>query len=255
MSKIKIIDESGDKKYFTIVPNYILNHSTLWDREVYIQMKRITGEGGTCWTSQSTLAKQCGISINRLKKSLKYLIEHKWIKLLGTRDVETKGGIQEVNKYSVADLWKMNADFYEAKGVSQKDIPITKGVSPKEQRGITGEAKGVSPGDDKEEHREEDPLNKNATRGVAGSVFSLEGELKKLKTDPKRHIQLIGEYLEEKDVSIKSCEQLKVAIKRHARAAVELAKFSDEQIGKATEIAEKEYPSYTLETLTKILTR
>jgi hypothetical protein len=73
MSKISISDDSGDKKYFTIIPNYILNHSTLWDREVYIQMKRITGEDGTCWTSRNTLAKQCGMSPRRLDKSLKYL--------------------------------------------------------------------------------------------------------------------------------------------------------------------------------------
>ena len=165
--KLKIIDDSGDKKYFTMIPNYILNHSTLWDREVYIQMKRITGENGTCWTSQKTLAKQCGISINRLKKSLKYLVEHKWIKQIGTKEVITNGGFQEVNEYKVADLWKLNVDYYEAKGVSPCDIPSTKGVSPKSQRGITGEAKGVSPCDDKEEPREEEPF-KNTSNEVAG---------------------------------------------------------------------------------------
>lgn len=150
MTQINIIDESGDKKYFTIIPNYILNHSTLWDREVYIQMKRITGEEGTCWTSQKTLAKQCGISINRLKKSLSYLLEHKWIRQIGKKNISTNGGIQEVNEYRVADLWKLNVDFYETKGIAQEDTPL-EGVSRKEQRGVTTEVKGVSPSDDKEE--------------------------------------------------------------------------------------------------------
>ena len=166
--KIKIKDESEDKKYFTIIPNYILNHSTLWDREVYIQMKRITGEDGTCWTSQKTLAKQCGISINRLKKSLKYLLECKWIKQIGVKKITTKGGEQEVNEYSVANLWKLNMGFYETKGVSREDIPITKGVSRDDQRGITAEAKGVSRDDDKEERREEERREEEQKSNATG---------------------------------------------------------------------------------------
>ena len=46
MENINLQDKSGDKDYFTIIPNYVLNHSALWDREVYIQMKRIAGENG-----------------------------------------------------------------------------------------------------------------------------------------------------------------------------------------------------------------
>jgi hypothetical protein len=76
-NKIKFEDESGDKEFFTIIPNYVLNHSSQCDRDVYIQIKRITGESGECYMSQKNLAKQCGISVNRLKKSLDYLIEHK----------------------------------------------------------------------------------------------------------------------------------------------------------------------------------
>ena len=40
------------RKYFTQVPNYILDNLTIWEREVYIQIKKIAGEDGTCWTSQ-----------------------------------------------------------------------------------------------------------------------------------------------------------------------------------------------------------
>lgn len=160
--KTKITDESGDKKYFTIIPNYILNHSTLWDREVYIQMKRITGEDGTCWTSQKNLANQCGISVNRLKKSIQYLIENQWIEFVGTKPTESSGGTQETKEYKVIDLWEKNIQFYKDKGVSSNDTPITKGVSRDAQRGITSEAKGVSPSDDKEEPiLKKNPINKN----------------------------------------------------------------------------------------------
>ena len=148
---MEIQDGSNDRKYFTIIPNYILNHSTLWDREVFIQMKRIAGEDGTCWTSQKTLSKQCGISVNRLKKSLNYLLEHKWIKAVGTKRVSTTGGTQQVNEYKIVDLWKLNINFYEDKGVSPDATPSNKGVSQDDTKGYHENIKGVSPGDDKEE--------------------------------------------------------------------------------------------------------
>ena len=85
--------------------------------------------------------------------------------------------------------------------------------------------------------------------------FVLSEELGKLKTDKKRHIQLIGEYLEEKKIPLHSKDEIQEAIKRHTRAAVSLSKFTDDRIGWATGKAEKDYPEYTLETLIKILTR
>lgn len=87
------------------------------------------------------------------------------------------------------------------------------------------------------------------------SIFDLEKELQKLKKDKKRHIQLIGEYLEEKKVPLASYDEIQIAISRHCPAAIKLAKFTDDRIGWATGVAMKEYPAYTLETLVKILTR
>lgn len=182
MSKINIQDQSGDKKYFTIIPNYILNHSTIYDREVYVQMKRIAGEHGTCWKSQASLAKQCGISINRLKKSITYLVEHGWIKKIGTKEVKTRGGGQAVNEYIIADLWKMNSDFYDGGGVSPYDIP-NKGVSPKTQRGITKTPKGVSPEGYKEEPIKEEPIKEEHT-------FSIFWKEYPNKTNKKKSIEL-----------------------------------------------------------------
>lgn len=131
--QIRVEDESGDRKYFTIVPNYILNHSTAWERDVYIQMKRIAGEKGTCWTSRTTLAKQCGMSVDRLKKSLKYLVEHKWIELLGKKTIKTAGGTQQVNEYRIVDLWHLNNIFYQ--GGSPDNLPYPKGGRQTAERG------------------------------------------------------------------------------------------------------------------------
>lgn len=111
--KFEIQDNSGDKKYFTIIPNYILNHSTANDQALYLQMKRIAGDGGTCEAGYRYFTKQLGIGFKGYQKSLRYLIDHEWITFIGKKEVETKGGIQSVNVYKVNNLWKKNIEFYE----------------------------------------------------------------------------------------------------------------------------------------------
>lgn len=178
MSKIKIQDDSGDKKYFTIIPNYIFNHSTIWDREVYCQMKRIAGEEGTCFMSINNLKKRCGIGTERLKKSITYLIEHNWIDFLGKKDVSTKGGIQQVSEYKINDLWKMNIDFYKNKGGSPQEA-----LPNESERGVAVDLKGGSPQAHKKNHSKEEPYTKEEQIFLLSefkNVSLKEGELKKL---------------------------------------------------------------------------
>lgn len=85
--------------------------------------------------------------------------------------------------------------------------------------------------------------------------FSFKEYLKKMHNDKKRHIQVIAFFLEEKGIKLDSEGQVKVAIKRHSRAAVQLAEFNDKQIVWACGKAKKDYPDFTIETLVKILTR
>ena len=95
-----------------------------------------------------------------------------------------------------------------------------------------------------------------ASPSATPSVFNLKEEITKLKESKQRHIQLIGEFLEEKGVALENATQLKRAIGRHLRAARELADFSDKQIAKASEQAQDEYPKiWQLETLIKLITK
>lgn len=182
--KINIKDDSGDRKYFTIIPNYIFNHSTIWDREVYCQMKRIAGEDGTCWTSRNTLARQCGISVDRLKKSIKYLVEHKWIENIGKREVSTKGGKQEVNEYRICDLWDTNNSFYQEKykGGSSETLPL--GGSSGLERGVVEEAKGGRQATPNKNHTKEELIIKEEPTRLSefNNVLLKENELDKLKS-------------------------------------------------------------------------
>ncbi len=129
--------------YFTMVPNYILNHSSAIDQALYLQMKRFAGEkngGGNCAASHRTLMKKLKIGHPVLKRSLKYLLDHKWIEELGTRKVQTEGGIVEVQVYRVNDIWKLNADYYQgvAKSTHLSEVLLSS------NGGVAENAQGVA---------------------------------------------------------------------------------------------------------------
>lgn len=95
----------------------------------------------------------------------------------------------------------------------------------------------------------------NIIPAEASSVFSLKEEIKKLEDSPRRDLNVIALYLEERKPDLKTKEQLQVAIKRHLRSAKTLAPFSDEQILKGVEKAKRQTPEWTIETITKMLTK
>ncbi len=165
MNQIKLKDNSGDKDYFTIIPNYIVNHSTANDQALYMQMKRYAGDSGLCWTSKKTLMEKLGIGMVALNKSIKYLLDHKWITHEGEKKVMTTGGEQKVGVYSINNIWKMNSDHY-SKGYA-RTTPL---LSKKGQRVCQNESKGYA----------ETAPKKNYILKEEGS-FSLKGEETKKK--------------------------------------------------------------------------
>lgn len=124
-ANIGITDESQDRKYFTIVPNYILNHSTANDQALYLQMKRAAGENGMCYITQKHLCERLGIGKIKLQKSLEYLIKHKWIAFIGTTESKTK----PINTYKVNDIWKLNTEYYQEQKISSESAQ-----SPNQQK-------------------------------------------------------------------------------------------------------------------------
>jgi len=134
--KLVLKDDSGDRNYFTIIPNYILNHSTANDQALYLQMKRLAGEKGRCLAGYRYFTKHLGIGNVAIKESIKYLTEHKWITYIGKTKVKTASGEQLTNTYKVNNVWKRNAEYYQGvsetdhhKGVSETDHLPTQGVS------------------------------------------------------------------------------------------------------------------------------
>jgi len=111
--KYKFEDETQDRKYFTIVPNYILNHSSATDKALYIDIKRAAGENGRCFMTEETMCNRNGIGKKQLHKSLKYLLDHKWIKFVGMTPAKTR----PIKTYIILDIWKKNVDFYQDKKI------------------------------------------------------------------------------------------------------------------------------------------
>ena len=109
----KYFDESGDKKYFTIIPNYIANHSTANDQSLYFQMKRIAGDEGLCEAGYRYFISKMGVGYKAFKKSRNYLLKKKWISYMGKKKIMTSGGEQMVDCYKVNDIWKINNNFYK----------------------------------------------------------------------------------------------------------------------------------------------
>ena len=105
----KYIDKSGDKKYFTQIPNMIINHSTAYEQSLYLVMKRIAGEGGSCYASLNFLAGKMGVHKTTISKTITKLLKRKWVTEMSKTKV--KGGYTRT--FVIIDLWPRNIKEYK----------------------------------------------------------------------------------------------------------------------------------------------
>ncbi len=83
--------------------------------------------------------------------------------------------------------------------------------------------------------------------------WTLEKYLSLLRTDPNRHIRIIGYYIKEANLKIPSKLVAERILKRCLRSARELQEYQDEDIKRAFETVKRTYPDWTLETIIKTL--
>jgi len=122
-------NKSNDWKYFTIIPNWILDNLPIYDAMLYIHIKRIAGENGQCWASMRYLAQKMKVSLGQIYKSLQNLTELGLIKFVGTKKVKRRPR----NVYQIVDIWKLNVDYY-------KDIHKT---NEKSEKNIENQSKVI----------------------------------------------------------------------------------------------------------------
>lgn len=152
-NKFKILDKSGDHKYFTIIPNYIVNHSTPYEQAIYLYLKRIAGENGTCWSSAKEISKKLGCSRNTVAKYKDRLVKRGWIEIVGKR-----GKTKPTDEYRIVDLWKLNTDHYSKKESSTTEQSKDSSTSDKKVQPVNLES---STGGHKEEHSKKEHTKKN----------------------------------------------------------------------------------------------
>jgi len=243
-NQIKIEDHSGDKKYFSQLPHYILNHSTAIDQALYWQMKRYSGETGKCFATQETLMKKMGIGRKAFNKSLKYLLDKGWVKFIG----KTEGRTRPINTYAIVDIWKLNILHYE-------EIPAKRTVSikeeiPAERTGDTGQKSSKIPArrtveeePSKEEHNNNTISDKKVAKvkNKVGLLVDYYFKLKEWDNQPRS-------FYEENGISYG----------RNCRASKDVLTLCDDSLEKAKKMLDKVKDwadinalEWTLETVSK----
>jgi DNA-binding PadR family transcriptional regulator len=215
--KFNIRDESQDKKYFSLVPNYIVNHSTLEERGFYLTLKRIAGEDSRVYYSPKKLAELCGIKKTKLYGLVDKLLNRGWIEIAGS--VPT--GHRPRRTYSIVNIWKQNIDFYE-----ERNKVRSSGITHKV---LTNGQTKSAPTDTEEEPGKENPNDIHAP--LKGERESAKETSKKEKCpNPKGHTECVK--------SIRSVEEefgkkfANFAKQVNALHKLYKAGFTDEQINR-----------------------
>ncbi len=98
-------------------------------------------------------------------------------------------------------------------------------------------------------------LKKEYAATSAAPPFSLQEAIRKMEEDPRRTINIIALYFRERKPDLRTREQAHEAIKRHLRAAKSLVPFTNDQILDGLPRAKRLTGEWTLETLSKVLTK
>ncbi|MBI1866148.1 MAG: helix-turn-helix domain-containing protein [Candidatus Staskawiczbacteria bacterium] len=161
MAKLNIQDESGDKDFFTMLPNFVLNHSNAIDQALYCQMKRFAGEDGKCFATEQTLCKKLGIGRRSYWKSRDYLLKRGWISFIGMTGSKTR----PVKTYKINNIWQENSDYYK-KISAESNISLEKDSCQKERDKCQMQHKISAEKHIEEEPYKEEPIKKSISKEI-----------------------------------------------------------------------------------------
>ena len=113
---------SENKKYFTIVPNYVIEHSSAYELAVYTYLKRVAGEDGTCWESANNIGKKLNADPKTIRKYLKVLLKKNLIEKVGV-----KGKTKPTAEYKIIKIWELNSKHYQEKDKGNYPLSQRKG--------------------------------------------------------------------------------------------------------------------------------
>ena len=162
------------------------------------------------------------------------------------------------SKVIVVKHWKINNTVRIDRYKETRYLDEKKALIVKENGAYTeGKSFGIPSGNHLATQKRigKDRIGEESMAETSSAPFSFKEEIQTLEASPRRDLNIIAMYFEEKKPDLKNKAQLSVAIKRHLRAAKSLVPFTDNQILDAVPKAKKITDDWVLETLVKILTK
>lgn len=103
-----LVKDEGPVSYFSMIPHLIDDSSlSSYAIRLYLHFKRVAGDNGKCWQSQSTLQKACLMSNRTIVKAKRELVKEGFIVV--TLDI-IQGHPQHI--ISIVDVWGKNEGVY-----------------------------------------------------------------------------------------------------------------------------------------------
>lgn len=119
MSKGEMEIRNGERRYFTIVPNLVDDLDlTPYAFRLYVHLRRVAGEEGTCWQSTETLARACRMGVGSVSRAKRELEARGLIRIR-----EERGGHGIYHVVEIVDIWPENVATYQPATLDQPDTP------------------------------------------------------------------------------------------------------------------------------------
>ena len=206
-----------------------------------------------------------------------YFLTNPFTEICGIYEVPVKNialdtGIEEEMVKKILKRFEFdNKIFYENGWVAIKNFAKHQLDNPKVSRGIErGMEKAPEALKNKVISKNNDRLpivydrlshlnsnsNADAIPVAEATAFESQKYLKEMLNNKKRHLRIIGLYLLRRNADFKSAKEVSEAIKRHSRASIKVAVFTNERILEAISVCEKMKDiAWTLDTVLKVLTK
>lgn len=118
-------DKSGDKKFFTITPNMIINGYSATESGAYTYAKKRAGEENKFFESAENTAKRLKISKPTWLKIRDKFVRDKVFRFIGWK----QGKTHPIKVFEIIDIWGKNVEKYRDNSVGSKKKGKNKNLS------------------------------------------------------------------------------------------------------------------------------
>jgi len=234
-----IVRDLRKKEKFVIDDEYLNGYAKIcgiYATGVYVSLSRHVDKNQKAFPSIRRMAEELAVSESSIKRGLKKLEEHRII-------LRQRKGKMLTNRYYLLDKSEWSKEPIKESDRSVR--PIRK--VPQAYHRVPPDLSIVR------KHNSKETQKKGMS--LKATDWQLKDEVKKLRENKRRHIQIIGLWIKEKDLQPSNTEQLEEIIKRNCRPAMTLTGYSDEEIIETIRKVKHTYylKKWTLETITKFI--